>query len=110
MSFIIWTELAWTIDDSPMDTFKATLWGITLVGAASIATTGTFAEVFELMLGTRDIINDWLKNRRDEAKEEGVEIGVVRGLAKAQDWHNRRQAALEKGEPFDEPPPWDDKS
>ena len=62
------------------------------------------------MLGTRDIINDWLKKRNEAAQAKGVAIGEERGLTRAQDWYNRRQAALEKGELFDEPPPWDDNS
>ena len=113
MAYISWAELAWVTDDSPVDTLKAILWGVTLAGGAAIATTGTLAEVQDIMMGTRDLINDWLQKRRDEAEARGVEIGEERGeergLTKAQDWYNRRQAALEKGEPFDEPPPWEDK-
>ena len=113
MAYISWAELAWITDDSPVDTLKAILWGVTLAGGAAIATTGTLAEVQDIMMGTRDLINDWLQKRRDEAEARGVEIGEERGeergLTKAQDWYNRRQAALEKGEPFDEPPPWEDK-
>ena len=63
------------------------------------------------------MINEWLQKRREEAKAEdvniGVEIGVergeARGLSRAQNWYTRQQAALEKSEPFDEPPPWDEK-
>ena len=130
MFFILWLELAWITSDSPVNTVKSILLGIALVGAASVATTGLFVEAQELMLGTRDLINDWLQKRNEAAEARGVEIGVEigvergekrgeerglkrglkRGLTRAQDWYNRRQAALEKGEPFDEPPPWDDKS
>ncbi len=118
MAFIVWLELAHTTADSPIDTIKAIIWGIAVVGGASVATTVALVEVQELMLGTRDLINDWLQKRRDAAKAEGVEIGEERGekrgeergLTRAQDWYNRQQAALEKGEPFNEPPPWDDKS
>ena len=113
MSFIIWLELARVTVDSPIDTIKAIIWGVAVVGGASVATTVALVEVQELMLGTRDIINEMLQKRRDAAKAEGVEIGekrgVERGLTRAQDWYNRQQVALEKGEPFDEPPPWDDK-
>ena len=125
MSFIVWLELARATTDSPIDTIKAIIWGIAVVGGAAVATTVALVEVQELMLGTRDIINEMLQKRRDAAKAEGVEIGVEigekrgekrgerrgeeRGLTRAQDWYNRLQAALEKGEPFDEPPPWEDK-
>lgn len=115
MFFILWLELAWITSDSPVDTVKSILLGIALVGAASVATTGLFVEAQELMLGTRDLINDWLQKRNEAAEARGVEIGeergeergMKRGLIRAQDWYNRRQAALEKGEPFDEPPPWE---
>ena len=36
----------------------------------------------------------------------GLEQGRARGIAKTLAWVERRDAALEKGEPFDEPPPW----
>lgn len=118
IAFIIWAELASVTNDSPVDTVKAIIWGITLVVGASIATTITLSEVQDIMMGTRDLINDWLQKRNDKAKAEGVEIGEERGekrgekrgLTRAQVWYNRQQTALKKGEPFDEPPPWDDKS
>ena len=44
-----------------------------------------------------------------EELEQGYVRGFKKGVKRAQDWYNRQQAALEKGEPFDEPPPWDDK-
>ena len=108
IAFIVWLELTHATTDSAIDTIRAIIWGIAVVGGASVATTVALVEVQELMLGTRDIINDWLQKRRDEAKAEGEERGEKRGLSKAQDWYSRQQAARERGEPFDEPPPWDD--
>ena len=114
IAFIFWAELSSVTNDSPVDTVKAIIWGITLVVGASIATTVTLSEVQDIMMGTRDLINDWLQKRNKTAEERGVEIGEERGekrgLTRAQVWYNRQQAALKKGEPFDEPPPWDDKS
>ena len=43
-----------------------------------------------------------------EGLEQGYAIGFEKGFKRAQDRHNRRQAALEKGEPFDEPTPGSD--
>ena len=100
MAFITWAELTQTTNDSTVDTAKAIIWGVAVVGGASIATTGLFAEVLELMLGTRDLINDWLQKRRDEARKQG--------RAEVLEWVKRRDAAREKGEPFDEPPPGTD--
>ena len=106
MAFITWAELTQTTNDSTVDTAKAIIWGVALVGGASIAVTATFSEVLELMLGTRDLINDWLQRRRDTAEAKGREEMRAEVLA----WVERRDAALEKSEPFDEPPPGSDKS
>ena len=114
IAFIFWAELSSVTNDSPVDTVKAIIWGITLVVGASIATTVTLAEVQDIMMGTRDLINDLLQKRRDKAKAEGVEIGQgigrAGGIAETLAWVERRDAAREKGEPFDEPPPDPDKS
>ena len=106
MLFIFWLELAWITSDSPVDTIKSILWGIALVGAASVATTGLFVEAQELMLGTRDLINDWLQKRRESAETKGRKEMRTEILA----WVERRDAAREKGEPFDEPPPGSDRA
>ena len=126
ISFIVWLELARTTTDSPIDTIKAIIWGIAVVGGAALATTIALVEVQELMLGTRDVINEMLQKRRDAAKAEGVEIGVeigeergekrgekrgrADGIAETLAWVARRDAARENDEPFDEPPPDSDKS
>ena len=74
--------------------------------------------------GTREAVREslgpwlerqqWLKNAYEiyarmkyaRAYTEGLEIG----RAEAEAWIERRAAVLEKGEPFDEPPPWDSKA
>ena len=47
----------------------------------------------------------------DEGVEQGVEIGHEQGMAemgaKSAEWYAKQQEAAEKGEPFDEPPPWE---
>lgn len=47
--------------------------------------------------------------QRGEAR--GIEIGEARGrsesLSEAADWYRRKTDAEERGEPFDEPPPWE---
>ncbi len=65
------------------------------MGGASVATTGTFSEVLELMLGTRDAINDWLKRRREEAKAEGLAEGLRKGWQR--DWRKDSQKENLKG-------------
>ena len=105
MAFIVWLELVRATTDSPVDTIKAIIWGIAIVGGASVATTGVFTEALELMLGTRDIINDWLQRRRDESEAKFREQGREEGIAETLAWVERRDAARENDEPFDEPPP-----
>ena len=39
--------------------------------------------------------------------ERGCMEAIEQGLEQGKTWYSRQQAALEKGEPFDEPPPWD---
>ena len=34
-------------------------------------------------------------------------IGRAKGLAEVKDWYNRKTDAEARGEPFDEPPPWE---
>ena len=106
IAFIIWMELVHTTADSQIDTIRAIIWGIAVVGGAAVATTVALVEVQELMLGTRDIINEMLQKRRDAAKVEGREEMREEFLA----WVERRDAARENDEPFDEPPPSSDKS
>ena len=94
-------------------------------GAKAIVSTVIMTEVWDAMMGTRDAINDWLKKRRDEARDEGIALGLaegraegvaegrVKGVAEGRAelisevvaWNERRLAAEERGEPFDEPPP-----
>ena len=36
----------------------------------------------------------------------GVTVGEERGLSKAASWYQRKANAEARGEPFNEPPPW----
>ena len=42
----------------------------------------------------------------EQGREEGVATGVKQADARSMKWYARQQAALAKGEPFDEPPPF----
>ena len=37
----------------------------------------------------------------------GVVVGEERGLSKSASWYQRKIDAEARGEPFDEPPPWE---
>ena len=67
------------------------------------------------MLGTSDAINAWLKRRRDQAYQEGFEIGIEEAFEKVREkrvhakweaWLSRMQEAQAQGLPFHEPPPY----
>ena len=65
------------------------------------------------MVLSRYIIEQYRKERDARMKAEGEVAGRARGIAEGreemaqrwQDWNNRRLAAADRGEPFDEPPP-----
>ena len=40
-------------------------------------------------------------------EERGIVIGKEQGLSEAAAWHRRKIDAEARGEPFDEPPPWE---
>ena len=87
----------------------------TIGGRAAVGTLAV-TEALDIMLGTRDAINEWLQKRRQQAHAEGVAEGVAKGQAQGaaerdlewQTWNANRIAAEERGEPFDEPPPGSD--
>ena len=70
-------------------------------GAKAVISTILLMEVWDIMMGTRDAINDWLEKRRRKAYDEGQ--AAERALW--QEWYSRRQAAEANNQPFDEPPP-----
>ena len=71
-------------------------------GAAAAVSTITLTEGLDLMLGTRDAINEWLKRRRDQARKEGREEGIEQTNTRWQAWLARMQEAQANGLPFDE--------
>ena len=75
--------------------------GPTLYGAKSGNWHRSSSEGVDIMLGTRDAINEWLTKRREKAAAEGR----AKGIMMYQAWYDRKQAAEARGEPFDEPPP-----
>ena len=79
----------------------------TIGGRAAVGTLAV-TEALDIMLGTRDAINEWLRKRREQAHAEGVEEGVAKRDREWQAWNADRIAAEERGEPFDKPPPGSD--
>ena len=83
----------------------------TIGGRAAVGTLAV-TEALDIMLGTRDAINEWLQKRREQAHAEGVAKGHAQGVSDRdrewRTWNADRIAAEERGEPFDEPPPGSD--
>ena len=115
--YFIWFELVRNTADTADETVRAMLLGIMIAGGAALVISGTFVEGLDIMLGTRDFINDWLQRKRDEAEAKGVKLGIEEGVALGREtgieetlaWVARRDDARDKGEPFDEPPPGSEK-
>ena len=63
-----------------------------------------FLRVLGMLLTTRQY-----REGLEQGLSKGYAMALEQGRAEALTWYNRRQAALEKGEPFDELPPWDDR-
>ena len=74
-------------------------------GAKAVISTILLMEVWDIMMGTRDAINDWLEKRRRKARAEGRAEMAAEMSAEITAWNDRRLAAEANNEPFDEPPP-----
>ncbi len=81
--------------------------GRNCLGAAGLAITLTELGRFSMVLG--GALEDALRKRRqkqiDEAINEALNEAFIQANERLQAWNERRLAALENGEPFDEPPP-----
>ena len=55
----------------------------------------------------RDTYAENLQAAEARGREIGVDIGAEKEKTKAKEWYERKQRAEEKGEPFNEPPPWE---
>ena len=53
------------------------------------------------------VLRDTYAENLQAAKAEGVDIGAEKEKTKAKEWYERKQRAEQNGEPFNEPPPWE---
>ena len=86
---------------------------------ALIASGRSGRAAFRRMLMVLPVLRDTYAENLQAAKAEGVEIGVEigeergeargeeRGMARAKQWYERKRRAEQNGEPFNEPPPWE---
>ena len=73
------------------------------VGIAAAIITFTAIEI----LGSIMLMSEWIRvNLVEPAKERRREEGRAEIIAEIEDWDTRRRAAEERGEFFDEPPPY----
>ena len=98
----IWTALG---EANILDIAAASLSQLERDGAKAVISTILLMEVWDIMMGTRDAINDWLEKRRRKARAEGRAEMAAEMSAEITAWNDRRLAAESNNEPFDEPPP-----
>ena len=81
------------------------------IPVAMASTTILLEGVKVLMITAEYLRTKYLEPLKQSLIDEGHEQGVVEGReemgAAAAAWYAKQQEAAEKGEPFDEPPPWE---
>ena len=67
------------------------------------------SETYVIVEGTSMLAERYKQKRFEDGIAVGIDKGVAKGSAdtnrKWAEWNRRREAALEEGRPFDEPPP-----
>ena len=74
---------------------------------AMVSTTILLEGVKVLMITAEYLRTKYLDPLKQSLIDEGVEQGMAEMGAKSAEWYAKQQEAAEKGEPFDEPPPWE---
>ena len=85
----------------------------------SIVTTVIIVELWRRLIMLTPSVKEKMNQIRIQSESRGEARGIARGvaqgeargeargLAKAREYFERQQAAKERGEPFNEPPPWE---
>ena len=117
MALTTWHELSMAQGRAPLEIivaiiFNAQAVAVASAGFAAVAETGGY-----IMLLAAHIIQKERDVARKEGREEGIVEGIEQGIDQGTDaaykdadeqilaYHARMRAALDAGEPFDEPPP-----
>ena len=78
-----------------------------VVGAAGVSLGTT--ELWRFLMVLAECFEEWLERRRERQRKEAIEKGLEEGRSEAdklwEAWVERRDAAREAGESFDEPMP-----
>ena len=75
---------------------------------ALIASGRSGRAAFRRTLMVLPVLRDKYAENLQAAKAEGVDIGAEKEKTKAKEWYERKLRAEENGDPFNEPPPWDE--
>ena len=107
VSTVVYTVIIWQVEDTgaqtTLDTFRTVVKEVVPFSQFALL---CIVGIFELG-GT---IMFFFTHKMEEATAAGIEQGIAEGRAEVYrawhaDWEKRRQAAAEKGLPFNEPPP-----
>ena len=72
-SVSFWQALSTAIDEGKLlDIAAVSLSQLERDGAKAIISTVVLMEVWDIMMATRDTVNDWLEKRREKARAEGI--------------------------------------
>lgn len=86
------------------------IWGeLAPLAAVAIVGAAFLTEIVRWIMVIAGWLEEKLERTREARRAEGRAEGVAEGIARAnrdwEEWNRRREAALERGEPFSEPPP-----
>ncbi len=81
-SLSFWQALSAAIDGGELlDVVAVSLSELERDGAKAVISTIVLMEVWDIMMATRDTVNEWLGKRREKARAEGIAEGRVEGIA-----------------------------
>ena len=106
----LWTLLVtryhvmYGVHDGFTETARAVVYDVAVGIAVAMASTTILLEGVKVLMITAEYLRaKYLEPLKQSLRDEGRE----QERAKAAAWHARQKEAAEKGEPFDEPPPWE---
>ncbi len=84
------------------------IWPALILTIALIATGRSGRAAFRRMLMVLPVLRDKYAENLQAAEARGVDIGAETERTRAKQWYERMRRAEQSGEPFNEPPPWDE--
>ena len=94
--------------DGFTETARAVVYDVAVGIPVAMASTTILLEGVKILMITAEYLRaKYLEPLKQSLRDEGREQEREEMRAKAAAWHARQKEAAEKGEPFDEPPPWE---